>query len=243
MKYGQGFGNFAEYSLLIPVSLVVILLTMCVLYGMQKWDKDVDMRKRKGHSPIEYAIAVCLCILCAVVIVPISMGEGNPACTDGAISKNVIGLSVLAGALFTACAMDRESCMIYNYVWLSGGLAGIGLILGNRVGKLWELVIFILLQEFFFAGMYGRADCHGFVVCAIAETALGMGMKEFLFHMLIAFSLLAIIQGWRHNIGKNGNLKKTVAFFPYVTGAFWILLLGKLFSFCYDIGNCVSVSI
>ena len=87
-----------------------------------------------------------------------------------------------------------------------------------------ELFLFILLQEVGFAKLYGRADCHAFVACAMLERALGMGMKEYLTHMLLAYIFLAIVQGAKRNIGRDGNLKKPIPFLPYITVSFWVLI-------------------
>ena len=73
--------------------------------------------------------------------------------------------------------------------------------------------------------MYGRADCYAFCVCAMAETACGMGFAEYLFHMLIAFGILAMVQFARRNIDTKGNLKHPVPFIPYIAAAFVLVLL------------------
>lgn len=102
------------------------------------------------------------------------------------------------------------------------------LLAGNRnnisVMNIVQLLFYIALQLLFFSRMYGKADCYAFSVCAVAETALGMQLMEYLFHMLTAFILLAIVQGVKHNIADNGNLKHPVPFLPYITLAFWTLL-------------------
>lgn len=86
------------------------------------------------------------------------------------------------------------------------------------------LGLFVLLQLKLFSKMYGRADCYAFCVCALAEAAAGLGIVEFLIHMLAAFCLLAVIQGIHRNIDRRGNLKQPVPFLPYITLAFWTLL-------------------
>ena len=94
--------------------------------------------------------------------------------------------------------------------------------------KLLPLFLFGLLQEKLFSGMYGKADCHAFVVCAIAGSGAGWGMKEYLMHMLLAIMLLAVAQGAKGNVGRNSNLKKGVAFLPYITISFWVLLVAEV---------------
>lgn len=160
-----------------------------------------------------------------------------------------IVLGILAGCLLMACLTDCQNCMVYQYVWWLGGVAGAILIvsacrnfccfqgfcgfpsallenlLSFLLPKLASVVIFGILQEKLFCRMYGKADCHAFVVCAMAECAIGLGMKGYLIHMLIAIILLAVMQGIKRNVGRNGNLKKGVPFLPYITISFWIVLL------------------
>lgn len=136
-------------------------------------------------------------------------------------------LVVLAACLWMACVMDLRNQSIYNYVWipaLAGGILCLyrGRAAGSREQLFW-LLGYILLQECFFAGMYGRADCHGFVVCAVCEAGIGIPLVGIVLHMAFTFLLLAVVQGCRHNIASNGNLKTPVPLLPYLTAAFWLL--------------------
>ena len=97
----------------------------------------------------------------------------------------------------------------YNEIWLS-------------------LFVFILLQEMFFSRMYGRADCHGFAACAVVGASFGMGLKQFLLHMLIAFGILGVVQSIRKNVDRKGNLKEAVPFIPYISVAFGVNLIAYL---------------
>ena len=171
----------------------------------------------------------------------------------------------MAASLLAACIMDIQSSMVYDYVWWLGGAAG-GLLMGgmilawrrngvqgyegiNAVGErlgmssaqlelLGSVIIFILVQELLFSKFYGRADCHAFSVCALAEGAVGMGMKEYLVHMLLAFGVLAVVQLLRGNVGRDGNLKNPVPFLPYITITFWINHVIFLL-ICVEIKICV----
>ena len=135
---------------------------------------------------------------------------------------------VLAASLLFACATDCKSCEVYNFTWWIGGAAALLLLAGDRdnisATNMVQLLFYIALQLFFFSKMYGKADCYAFSVCAVAETAAGMHLMEYLFHMLIAFAFLALVQGGKRNIARNGNLKHPVPFLPYITLAFWTLL-------------------
>lgn len=151
-------------------------------------------------------------------------------------------MTVLAGCLVFACVTDCQSCQVFAFTWwgagavggillfqsLAGEHGGMQLLTAANSSRLASLFLYILLQESFFSRYYGRADCHAFVACAIAECALGMGMPEYLLHMTLAFGGLAMVQGFRGNINSRGNLKQPVAFLPYITISFWVLLfLGK----------------
>lgn len=135
---------------------------------------------------------------------------------------------VLAGCLLFACITDCRTCEVYNITWwVAGGAASLLLWNGKsgiEAGCLLELGFFILLQQKLFSRMYGRADCHAFSVCAVAEAAAGLSLTGYLLHMLLAFTLLAFVQGLRHNIGRKGNLRRPVPFLPYITLAFCALL-------------------
>lgn len=151
-------------------------------------------------------------------------------------------MTVLAGCLVFACVTDCQSCQVFAFTWwgagavggillfqsLAGEYGGMQLLTAANSSRLASLFLYIILQESFFSRYYGRADCHAFVACAIAECALGMGMPEYLLHMTLAFGGLAMVQGFRGNINSRGNLKQPVAFLPYITISFWVLLfLGK----------------
>lgn len=241
MRYGQDSGNFMEEIGVWGISMGIILLTFIVLRRIQKLDPNTVTefvttgRGQKAAKGLTIVFMLGLCVLSGGVILGITgMRMDSEA---GLLRSNallfVTFVSVMAGCLLTACIMDMESCMVYNYVWWVGGLTGMALLYMCRSRGVTELVLFILLQELLFCRMYGRADCHAFVVCAMAETALGMTLKEYLFHMLFAFILLALSQGMAHNIGKNGNLKRPVPFLPYIVVAFWLYLSIALFLFPY----------
>lgn len=161
--------------------------------------------------------------------------EGSLICGKGMGNLKgyaMLGMAVFGGCLLMACAADCTCYAVYNYIWWVAGAAAIGVWClckqeNRRETEVMSLLLFAVVQEFFFCKMYGRADCHAFVVCAIAEDALGMNMRDFLLHMLLAVLLLAIVQGKSHNIGADGNLKKTVPFLPYITGSFWGMLFVK----------------
>ena len=133
---------------------------------------------------------------------------------------------VVGACLLTACITDLQTCQVHTFIWWIAGAAATAMLAaaGSRKENLIFLVLFCLLQQLLFSRFYGRADCHGFCVCAAAECAMGISPAGFFLHMLFAFGALALVQTFRRNIGADGNLKEAVPFLPYITVSFWFLL-------------------
>lgn len=227
MIYAQDYASFQKMVCLLMLCVSVVGLVYCSMRLLQRSDKTAIFNKRTT-----IIAEICLCLLSGEVV----LGFGKLcAWTDSTQTDTAMGmlqgsiveivlLSVFVGCLLTACIMDIESQMVYNYVWWTACLAA-GLLLcwkGINIGL--ELILFILLQEVAFARLYGRADCHAFAACAMIERALGMAMKEYLVHMLLAYVLLAVVQGFKRNIGKNGNLKTPIPFIPYIAVSLFVLI-------------------
>lgn len=141
---------------------------------------------------------------------------------------NVLLWGLITICLLSAWVMDCRTRLVYNFIWWISGAAALGLLILHRPlpppAQWTELLVFIGLQLLLFSRLYGRADCYAFCVCAMAETAVGLAFPDYLIHMTLAFLLLSLVQGMRHNIGRGGNLKEPVPFLPYITLAFWALL-------------------
>lgn len=141
-------------------------------------------------------------------------------------------LAVILGCLLLACTTDLAIYQVHNFVWWFGGIAA-GLLLWVELRRvpaavsnvLPELFAFCIIQIVLFSRLYGRADCYAFCVCSWTEAGLGMDIMGFLEHMFLAFLLLTAVQAFRKNISRKGNLKKPVPFLPYITAAFYLLLL------------------
>ena len=143
-------------------------------------------------------------------------------------------LALLMGSLLLACITDVAINQVHNFVWWIGGAASAVLLcerlwitngIRNGMGILFGLTIFWVVQLELFGRLYGKADCYAFCVCAIAEAGLGMELIWMVIHMAFAFGLLVPVQFFRKNIALGGNLKKPVPFLPYITAAFYLLLL------------------
>jgi len=161
----------------------------------------------------------------------------------------VFFLCVIGGSFLMAAITDYASFYVYRFVWWIAGAAGLGLLLQAVLAKagnitfsltalltvlkelhslhIEELLIFCLLQELFFDKLYGKADCHGFCVGALVICAFGGGMRDFLLYMAVAFGSLAVVQAFKKNINRRGNLKMPVAFMPYIVTALWEIMLVK----------------
>lgn len=135
--------------------------------------------------------------------------------------------AAIFGCLGAACAQDMKTKSVYRFVWWIGGVAAAGLLWPAAAEKplhILELLVFMALQHLLFSRFYGRADCRAFCLCAAALTSLGAGLYLFLMQMLVAFFLLALVQAIRRNVASDGNLSHPVAFLPYITIAFLLVL-------------------
>jgi len=134
---------------------------------------------------------------------------------------------VLAAYLVTASITDRQTKMVYDFLHLAGGLAGVALLIyrwpGQEVFR--EAVIFIGLQMLLFRKLYGTADCLVFSVCALYLAAEGKDLMTYLLHMSATFLLLAVVQACRKNINRKGNLKEPVALVPYIAATLGIFIM------------------
>ena len=139
-----------------------------------------------------------------------------------------MGVILFAGSLLGACIMDLREQMVYRFLWLIGGLGACVLMVLNiresyiNVASMADLGAFMVLQQVGFAKLYGRADCHAFCLCATVMTALGLGFRDYVMHMLLTFVALTVVQAARGNVGTGGRLRKPVALIPYITTAFWL---------------------
>lgn len=198
----------------------IVLVGMCFIrrFDNLQWDlrESEDLLLFAGSGSLG-AVISCL-------------SESNSMNTQGAVF-----LSCFAGCLLFASVTDNKTCRVYQFTWWVAGAMSV-LLLYQRFTKelpgtwslgLWiahrliPLLLYVLLQELFFCKFYGKADCHAFAVCAVAECALGMDMPEYLMHMILAFGFLTAVQFFRGNIGRRGHLKHKVAFLPYITAGFW----------------------
>lgn len=141
-------------------------------------------------------------------------------------------VTVFAAALGYAAAMDGRYQKVRRGIWLWAGIAALSLFcirIMDGQGDFWriskEILVFILLQFLFFTKMYGRADCFAFSCCAIFLGAFGGGIQVYLLHMLLSIGILGMVQLFRRNVDRHGNLKEPKAFIPYISVALLIMIL------------------
>lgn len=202
------------------VCSVVICGTLAAEF-LVAWRYDKEWRNTwKLAEKRRIAYFEIVMVLCSIYVCPVIRRENS-------IVLYMIG--IILGSLLMAAITDYYTCQVYCFVWWVAGVALCVLLFikhkcGILVADVSQLAIFCLLQELLFGKMYGRADCHAFCVSALLLWCLGGDIKIFLMHMAVSFLLLAIVQAFRKNINRRGNLKQPVAFVPYIVFALCLLL-------------------
>ena len=138
---------------------------------------------------------------------------------------------IIAEIVFVVCILaatisDISTRQVYRFLWWIAEGCALVRIICNGVGiTLWpEFAVYFLIQEALFARFYGRADVRAFEAFAMMLCSGGFGLRYALYHMYLSFLLLALVQAFRRNIDRKGNLKQPVAFIPYITIAFFLLI-------------------
>lgn len=204
-----------------------LLLAIGIIISNAKWLLKVGEEKQKWCGNIRVFMYVM------AVLGAITVNVSKQRTEYGVMINNLRLLAgwLLAGGLLCAAYMDLRHCWVYNYVWWwCIPWAGIlGLTEGCGMHGMLAVLLFVMVQQFVFSKMYGRADCHAFSVCALAECGNGAGMVMFLVHMLLSVLLLATVQLFRGNIAPSGRLRTPRPFIPYIITAFYLTaLIGKV---------------
>ena len=154
----------------------------------------------------------------------------------GVSNLRLLAGCLLAGGLLSAAYMDRRNCWVYNYVWWwCLPWAGIlGMTAGGGFHGIVAVLVFVMLQQLLFSRMYGKADCHAFSVCALAECGNAVGMVGVLLQMFLSVVLLTIVQLFRGNVTPRGRLREPQPFIPYIITAFFsVTFLESVFRTTY----------
>lgn len=194
----------------------IVVFVLC-LAAARRLDEEENLRLHPGQKAFWMLLCVGNSFPIVLLLVRIRwMTE-----------RDVVLLGAAAGGLLFACLTDTQHCKVYDFVWWLELMLGV--LLMCQEPRCWpfvwgQFVCFLFLQNFLFERFYGRADVYAFCTCGLLESVFGMGILGELLHMAGAFVLLAIVQGLRHNIGADGNLKRPVPFLPYIVLSFWITL-------------------
>lgn len=149
----------------------------------------------------------------------------------GAGVIRIMAYIMLSGGLLMASWMDRKDCWVYNYVWwwCLPWACLLALSEGWNIRTWIAAAGFTALQQLVFGHMYGRADCHAFSVCALAECTGDTGILWPLCHMLLAVILLTVVQLFHGNVTRDGRLRVPQPFIPYITVSFWMVTVLRYF--------------
>ena len=131
-----------------------------------------------------------------------------------------IALLFLGVYLLVCTVTDVLLCQVYDVMQYVGILGGIIWLLVQKPGASigFSIIFFALIQY---------VDGMGYCICSLYLAGAGVDIEGYLYHMFICFCLLAVVQGVKGNISRKGNLKKTVALYPYISVGFlmmWIFL-------------------
>ena len=197
-----------------------MVFSMCGMFGLGSTDKNWSLK-------LNFMNRAVLLVLCAINALCVMSCGGSSYVVP-------VLLSIFAGCVLAAAVMDWWEQMVYRFVWWAAGASGVLLLMlkifcmGDKSGcpdlrdSVYQLCLYIILQQFVFARFYGRADCHAFCVCAIVLTSMGQSFSSYLYHMTIVFLGLALVQLARGNVKLNGKLKEPVPLVPYIAAAFWV---------------------
>ncbi len=190
-----------------------IAMSAVVLWIIHR--KDPEFRSCETGKIRETFLVLCNIML---LIMPMEISE-EPWYVQGCF----LGMFVY---LMVAGVMDYQLQMVSDFLHGIGLLSCVMMVFCNQAGQKnwWSLIMFCMIQYLVFRHMYGAADVAVFMICALFFTAEGRDMEAYLLHMAIAFFLLGIVQAFRGNISKQGNLKVPVALVPYIAISFFVII-------------------
>ncbi len=127
--------------------------------------------------------------------------------------------------VYAAAVMDLMTRKVYDFFWMLAVMLSLGSLFfrpGIGVEEAAGLAIYVAIQEFVMARVYGRADSHALSVCAMFLIFSGKTAEICIFHFAVSFLLLTVVQSVRKNVDISGRLKEKVAMVPYITAGLWI---------------------
>ena len=175
--------------------------------------KDPDYRIRMNQKVMIHMIMYC-----------VAAGIWIECCLSDWGWNGQLACGCLAAYLLAASIQDIQCFEVYDVLHILALPPGIVWLVGAEPEKLFSLLLFALLQFGIFMRMYGAGDGYAFCVCAVYECRFGNGMITYLLHMASVFLMLAIVQGWKRNIARSGNLRRAVPLMPYIAATVWLFL-------------------
>lgn len=182
-----------------------LILTLAVLWLITKSDQEHGLRADREAVEI---LSVGCC-----------MGAGYIASHHRQEQPIILAGYLILAVYLTVCVFtDRKTCKIYDFLQLPASMAGAILCMARPLpaGAGLGLILFALLQYFLFGRLYGQGDVMAFQVCSLYIIGEGGDFQTLLLHMALAFAILGVIQLFRKNIDRRGNLKTPVPFLPYI---------------------------
>lgn len=206
----MNFGLVCAERWWLPVGMLVAAAVLRILYI-----KDPDFSRCKGQEIIkEYAF---LCVVGGMFL-------------PWEISREFLCIQVCYAGMFVYLivtgVMDSQLQMVSDFLHGIGLLSvGVMAFCSQAKSEIWcSFLIFCLIQYFVFRHMYGPADVVIFMVCSMFFAAEGKNLDTYLLHMGLTFSILGVVQLFRGNISRGGNLKEPVALIPYVVISFFVII-------------------
>lgn len=182
-----------------------LILTLAVLWLITKSDQEHGLRADREAVEI---LSVGCC-----------MGAGYIASHHRQEQPIILAGYLILAVYLTVCVVtDRKTCKIYDFLQLPASIAGAILCMARPLpaGAGLGLILFALLQYFLFGRLYGQGDVMAFQVCSLYIIGEGGDFQTLLLHMALSFAILGVIQLFRKNIDRRGNLKTPVPFLPYI---------------------------
>ena len=141
----------------------------------------------------------------------------------GAGYIELISLFFLSVYLVVCTTMDLLLCQVNDFMQYLGLLGAVLWVCEKSPSPAtgYSIVVFALLQYGIFMRMYGKADGMAFSICALYFAGMNGEIEVYLFHMLLCFLLLAVVQLCKRNVSLKGKLKRSVALYPYITAVFF----------------------
>lgn len=129
--------------------------------------------------------------------------------------------SIFWATLTLAAFVDYCTTDVYDFIFCPPLIMGCVYLAEQGAWKsIINLLVFFGVQYIIFRKLYGGADCLAFSMGAVYMAADNRAlMSEFLLLMLFTFMELGIVQLFKGNVNRKGNLKQPVPLIPYIAFA------------------------